>query len=233
MSRFTSTSSVCLLLLVSALVGVHWLELVGSNPTRNSVYYQWKTGLWCCLLYLDFTEMLGMLNGSSANVTEERVDLISHIALIKRNALAAPFLASFEEQKSLQASYKEPAGAQQMDLEPSEHKGELKIINYRDNEAIFVRASHDRVTVIFSTQFQDETDRVYGRVFLQVRRDLFRASGLPSRACHCTYDGSPGSPFCLSPSYPMTDRLGICRRTQAPVAAERTTSDLLEPGTSS
>lgn len=44
-------------------------------------------------------------------------------------------------------------------------------IHYRDEEAIYVQAAHDRVTVIFSTIFSDETDRIYGKVFLQVRDD--------------------------------------------------------------
>lgn len=40
-------------------------------------------------------------------------------------------------------------------------------IHYRDEEAIYVKASHDRVTVIFSTIFREETDRVFGKVFIQ------------------------------------------------------------------
>ena len=41
-------------------------------------------------------------------------------------------------------------------------------MHYRDEEAIYVRASADRVTVIFSTVFREETDRIFGKVFLQV-----------------------------------------------------------------
>ena len=82
--------------------------------------------------------------------------------------MSAPFVSAFAEQSSLQASYKEPAGAQQMDIQPQEAKGELKVVKYREEEAIYIQASHDRVTIIFSTVFKDETDRVYGRVFLQV-----------------------------------------------------------------
>lgn len=82
--------------------------------------------------------------------------------------MSAPFLAAFEEQKTLQANYKEPAGAQQQDLKPAETKGDLKVVRYREEEAMFIQASNDRVTVIFSTVFKEETDRVYGRVFLQV-----------------------------------------------------------------
>jgi actin related protein 2/3 complex subunit 2 len=40
-------------------------------------------------------------------------------------------------------------------------------INYRDEEAIYIQASADRVTVIFSTIFREETDRILGKIFLQ------------------------------------------------------------------
>lgn len=81
--------------------------------------------------------------------------------------MAAPFLSAFAEQAKLQSEYKEPAGAQQMD-QPAAKKGELKIIKYREEEAIYIQASNDRVTIIFSTVFKEETDREYGRLFLQV-----------------------------------------------------------------
>jgi len=40
-------------------------------------------------------------------------------------------------------------------------------MHYRDEEAFYIRASADRVTVIFSTVFREETDRIFGKVFLQ------------------------------------------------------------------
>ncbi|KAH7878996.1 actin-related protein ARPC2 [Lentinula edodes] len=84
---------------------------------------------------------------------EDRAAFILSIALFKRNALAAPFESAFKNQKQLEA-----AGTGQ---------GELMQIHYRDEEAIYIQASPDRVTVIFSTVFSDETDRIYGKVFLQ------------------------------------------------------------------
>ncbi|KIM84763.1 hypothetical protein PILCRDRAFT_817554 [Piloderma croceum F 1598] len=84
---------------------------------------------------------------------EERETFIKSIALLKRNACAAPFELAFKHQKELEASN----GAQ----------GDLMQIHYRDEEAIFVQASQDRVTVIFSTVFREETDRIFGKVFLQ------------------------------------------------------------------
>ncbi|KAF9071365.1 actin-related protein ARPC2 [Rhodocollybia butyracea] len=84
---------------------------------------------------------------------EDRSAFILSIALFKRNALAAPFELAFKNQKALESS--------------GSGQGELMEIHYRDEEAIYVQASHDRVTVIFSTIFADETDRIFGKVFLQ------------------------------------------------------------------
>ncbi|KAF5383603.1 hypothetical protein D9615_003494 [Tricholomella constricta] len=87
---------------------------------------------------------------------EARDAFIMSIALFKRNALAAPFEFGFKTQKELEAS-----GAAQGT------QGELMQVHYRDEEAIYVQASPDRVTVIFSTVFREETDRIFGKVFLQ------------------------------------------------------------------
>ncbi|KAG8213170.1 Arp2/3 complex, 34 kd subunit p34-Arc-domain-containing protein [Butyriboletus roseoflavus] len=78
---------------------------------------------------------------------------IKSIALLKRNALAAPFELAFRQQKELETS----GGS----------LGDLMQIHYRDEEGIYIRASPDRVTVIFSTIFREETDRTFGKVFLQ------------------------------------------------------------------
>ncbi|KAJ3275015.1 hypothetical protein HDV01_001521 [Terramyces sp. JEL0728] len=74
--------------------------------------------------------------------------LIKACSLLKRNALAAPFEVAFAAQQQQQES-------------------SLMAIPYRINEAIYIKALPDRVTVIFSTEFKDETDRIYGKVFLQ------------------------------------------------------------------
>ncbi|CZT17796.1 probable ARP2/3 complex 34 kDa subunit [Ramularia collo-cygni] len=96
---------------------------------------------------------------------EEKDDLIRRISLLKRNAMAAPFEQAFDEYATLQeqashfTSETAPQGVQE--------GGEVRAIHYRDQEAIYIKASHDRVTVIFSTIFTDETDRIFGKVFLQ------------------------------------------------------------------
>ncbi|KAK5720991.1 Arp complex subunit [Elasticomyces elasticus] len=96
---------------------------------------------------------------------EAREELVEKVSLLKRNAMAAPYEQAFDEHSSLAAeaakytSESAPQGVRE--------GGEVRAIHYREEEAIYIKASHDRVTVIFSTVFREETDRVYGKVFLQ------------------------------------------------------------------
>lgn len=92
---------------------------------------------------------------------DSRLDLINKLSLIKRNALAAPFERAFSQHDQLA----------QKEEQASE---ELMVIQYREEEAIFIQASTDRVTVIFSTVFREETDRVFAKVFLQEFYDARR-----------------------------------------------------------
>lgn len=103
-------------------------------------------------------------------VPEAKDDLIRRISLLKRNAMAAPFEQAFDEFQHLQ----EEASKYTSESAPQGVKegGEVRAIHYREEEAIYIKASHDRVTVIFSTVFREETDRIFGKVFLQVRAAL-------------------------------------------------------------
>jgi len=96
---------------------------------------------------------------------EAREDLVRRISLLKRNAMAAPFEKAFDDFSKLQ----EEATRYTSESAPQGVKegGEVMAIHYREEEAIYIKASHDRVTVIFSTIFRDETDRIFGKVFLQ------------------------------------------------------------------
>ncbi len=96
---------------------------------------------------------------------EERDELINKISLLKRNAMAAPFEHAYTEYYKL----KEAASKYTSEEAPQgvREGGEVMAIHYRDEEAIYVKASHDRVTIIFSTIFREETDRVFGKVFIQ------------------------------------------------------------------
>jgi actin related protein 2/3 complex, subunit 2 len=96
---------------------------------------------------------------------EEQDELIRRISLMKRNAMAAPFEQAFQEYRQLE----EQMRGLTIESAPQGVKegGEVRAIHYRDEEAIYIKASHDRVTVIFSTVFREETDRVFGKIFLQ------------------------------------------------------------------
>jgi actin related protein 2/3 complex subunit 2 len=102
-------------------------------------------------LYLDLTSITGK---------QQQKQLIEEIALLKRNMLAAPFDAAFAEYEQLSAKFQETG------VEPDTRSGVYEI-DYRDEEAIYIQPSFDRVTVIFSTIFKDETDKIFGKVFLQ------------------------------------------------------------------
>lgn len=81
--------------------------------------------------------------------------------------MAAPYERAFDEHQEMATE----AAKYTLESAPQGVKegGEVMSIQYREEEAIYIKASHDRVTVIFSTIFSDETDRIFGKIFLQVR----------------------------------------------------------------
>lgn len=130
---------------------------------------------------------------------EGKEDLIRRLSLLKRNVMAAPFERAFDEfaQLSEEASRYTSESAPQGVKEG----GEVMAIHYREEEAIYIKASHDRVTVIFSTIFREETDRIFGKVFLQVRR-------IPISSCvqTLTYHYFPGICRCPTACPHITER---------------------------
>lgn len=116
---------------------------------------------------------MGEINSQSMlnhMLSESREDLIRRVSLMKRNAMAAPFERAFDDftKRQEEASKFTSESAPEGVLEG----GEVMAIHYRDEEAIYIKASHDRVTVIFSTIFREETDRIFGKVFLQVSAEM-------------------------------------------------------------
>ncbi|KAI1162496.1 Arp2/3 complex [Nemania serpens] len=111
----------------------------------------------------DFSILIDLENLPAGK--EDRDELINKVSLLKRNAMAAPFEHAYSEHYKL----KEAASKYTSEEAPQgvQEGGEVMAIHYRDEEAIYVKASHDRVTVIFSTIFREETDRVFGKVFIQ------------------------------------------------------------------
>lgn len=98
---------------------------------------------------------------------EEKQHVIDELALLKRHAIASVFEKAFARYDELSHQY---AGsntyAEEIQAELANEP--VLVIRYRgEEESIYIRPSFDRVTVIFSTIFKDETDKIFGKVFLQ------------------------------------------------------------------
>ena len=130
----------------------------------------------------DFTIQVDLTSDIDANDADTRSDLINRLSMLKRNAMAAPFLQAFQEYDALS----EEASRYTSESAPQgvREGGAVRAIHYRDEEAIYIKASHDRVTVIFSTLFREETDRIFGKVFLQVLTHSNMKNQHPSAPSH-------------------------------------------------
>jgi len=137
-----------------------WKDLSKYNVLEklNLIYKEFQTDIvepgYDYSIYLDLESI------SSLKTIEEQGEIIEQISLLKRNTLAAPFEQAFDHYEELNLKYQETG------IEPSDDSKIIEI-NYRDEESIYIKPSFDRVTVIFSTIFKDETDKIFGKVFLQ------------------------------------------------------------------
>jgi len=77
---------------------------------------------------------------------------VRDIALMKRHALAAPFYKAFDAIESKSA-------------------GSLLEIQYRDDEAIYLKPESDRLVVVFDVAFKDADDVVFAKKFLEEYQD--------------------------------------------------------------
>jgi actin related protein 2/3 complex subunit 2 len=100
--------------------------------------------------------------GLGSELVESREVLIHKISLLRRNTMAAPFEKAIDTHHALL----EASSSVSLETAPTATQSEVMVIRYRDEEAMYIQASHDRVTVIFSTVFREETDRIFGKVFL-------------------------------------------------------------------
>lgn len=92
------------------------------------------------------------------NVPTNKEEVAAKVALLKRNCFASVFERYFKYQENEVTSKK------------------TAIINYREDETMYVSASKDRVTVIFSTVFKDNDDVIIGKVFMQEFKEGRKAS---------------------------------------------------------
>ncbi|KAE9549023.1 hypothetical protein FO519_007767 [Halicephalobus sp. NKZ332] len=87
------------------------------------------------------------------NLPDDTDKLAEKASLLKRNCFASVFHKYFD----LQAR-----------MEKGENVDQSRaIIHYRPYETLYIKASTDRVTAIFSTLFKDGNDSVLGKLFLQ------------------------------------------------------------------
>ena len=93
------------------------------------------------------------------NLPEDWEALVKKIALLKRHCFASVFEKYFDFQEEYCTDLQKRA-----------------VIQYRDEETMYVEAKSDRVTVVFSTVFKDEDDMVIGKLFLQELKEGRRAS---------------------------------------------------------
>ncbi|XP_004537784.1 actin-related protein 2/3 complex subunit 2 [Ceratitis capitata] len=92
------------------------------------------------------------------NIPADWEAVAKKIGLLKRNCFASVFEKYFDFQ------------------EQGEEGQKRAVINYRNDETLYVEAKSDRVTVVFSTIFRDEDDVIIGKVFMQELREGRRAS---------------------------------------------------------
>ena len=103
---------------------------------------------------------------SLENVPENYEEVVKQVSMLKRNCFAAVFEKFFEAQSAGECH-------------------ERAVINYREDETLYIEAKDDRVTVIFSTIFKDQSDVIYGKVFMQEFKEGRRASATAPQALYC------------------------------------------------
>ncbi|XP_014680894.1 PREDICTED: actin-related protein 2/3 complex subunit 2-like [Priapulus caudatus] len=91
-------------------------------------------------------------------IPQDFEDVVTKASLLKRNCFATVFEKYFEFQ------------------EKGEEGNKRAVVQYRDEETMYVEAKADRVTVVFSTVFKDDDDVVIGKVFMQEFKEGRRAS---------------------------------------------------------
>lgn len=150
-----------------------WDDLVKCD---NVAYLQSKYEQYKSLTILDNSQIeqgynYSLILDTEASVAQDdeetRLKLIEDLALLRRHSMAAPFHKAFNRYDELAKKYANSnTYAEEIQQELSDE--EVIVIKYRGvDETIYLKPSFDRVTVIFSTLFQDETDKVFGKVFLQ------------------------------------------------------------------
>lgn len=107
------------------------------------------------------------LEALSTKPEEYKLEVVDALSFLKRHCMASAFEQAFARYDELASQYaNQNTYAEEIQQELSNEP--VLVINYRgSDESIYIKPSFDRVTVIFLTIFQDETDKIFGKVFLQ------------------------------------------------------------------
>ncbi|KAL6946337.1 hypothetical protein ACO0RG_000483 [Hanseniaspora osmophila] len=95
------------------------------------------------------------------NLSALAVEHLDTLSLLKVYILSYPFQFAIEEFVQLSNAIVDEA---EEGIKQSE---KIYRIDYRNDESFYIRSSSDRITVCFQTTFQDETDQIFGKVFIQ------------------------------------------------------------------
>lgn len=124
----------------------------------------------------NFSMVLNLGTLTSLASEETKLQIIDELALLKRNAMASAFEKAFARYDELATAFAD-SNTYSEEVQAELQKEPVLVINYRESdESIYIKPSFDRVTVVFSTIFQDETDKIFGKVFLQEFVDARRRS---------------------------------------------------------
>lgn len=98
---------------------------------------------------------------------ETKNELINELSLLKRHSIASAFETAFGRYDELSQEYSN-TNTYSEEVQAELAKEPILVVKFRgEEECIYIKPSFDRVTVIFSTIFKDETDKIFGKVFLQ------------------------------------------------------------------
>ena len=108
------------------------------------------------------------------------------LSMLKRNLMAAPIIQSLVYYDKWSVDPRQYAKEQ----------GPLLRLAYREHDAFYVQAFPDRMVMIFATTFQDPTDAVLGKVFLQEFVDARKGSSMQN-APQVIYSKEPPAELAL------------------------------------
>lgn len=110
-----------------------------------------------------------VLNTAQLETADEefKKSLVDQLALLKRHCMASAFEKAFARYDELSSAYAN-SNTYSEEIQAELFNEPILQIRYRgEEESIYIKPSFDRVTVIFSTLFKDDTDKIFGKVFLQ------------------------------------------------------------------